>query len=41
VEMVDGTIELTVSGLAASAREQFIAGLEARDDVVGLSYDIS
>jgi putative Mg2+ transporter-C (MgtC) family protein len=41
VEMADGRIELTVSGLAASARERFVAGLEARDDVIGLSYDIS
>jgi putative Mg2+ transporter-C (MgtC) family protein len=41
VEMADGQVEITVTGLALSARQAFVAGLEARADVVKLSYDIS
>lgn len=41
VEMGDGRVQITVSDLPVSAREEIVAGLEARDDVVGLSYDVS
>jgi len=41
VEMSDGRVEITVSDLPVSAREELVAGLEARDDVVGLSYDVA
>jgi len=41
VEMAQGQVELIVSGLPVTAREELVAGLETDADVVGLSYDIS
>jgi len=41
VEMSDGRVEVTVLDLPVSEREQFVTGLEARTDVVGLSYDVT
>jgi len=40
VEMADGRIELTIEELPISAREEFISGLESRDDVIGLTYHV-
>jgi len=41
VDMSDGRVEITVSDLPVSSREDFVAGFEGRDDVVGLSYDVT